>query len=54
VCRDESPAALAEGLAYFLDGDRSTRAEPSVRASAALFSRERFQRAWRAVFAEAS
>jgi glycosyltransferase involved in cell wall biosynthesis len=51
VCREESAEAVAEGIDYFLDPDRLRRAMASAQASAATFSRERFQRAWSAVFA---
>jgi glycosyltransferase involved in cell wall biosynthesis len=54
VCREETPAALAEGLEYFLDADRLAPAMKAARASASTFSRDRFERAWGAVFLEAS
>jgi glycosyltransferase involved in cell wall biosynthesis len=50
ICRDESAEAVAEGIDYFLDPDRLRQAMASARASARLYSRERFERAWVAVF----
>jgi type III pantothenate kinase len=54
VCREETPEALAEGLEYFLDADRLSHAMAAARASASAFSRDRFARAWGAVFLKAS
>ena len=52
VCREESAEALAEGIEYFLNPERLRHGMASAQASAATFSRDRFQRAWRAVFSE--
>ena len=54
ICREESAAALAEGIDYFLDADRLRSGMAAARASAGLYSRDRFEIAWRAVFAEES
>jgi glycosyltransferase involved in cell wall biosynthesis len=53
VCRDETVEALAEGIDYFLDAERLRRAMAAARASAAGYSRDRFEGAWRAVFGQA-
>jgi glycosyltransferase involved in cell wall biosynthesis len=50
ICREESPAALAEGIEYFLDAERLRRGMAAARRSADTYSRDRFERAWRAVF----
>ena len=52
VCREESADALAEGIEYFLNPEQLRHGMASAQASAATFSRDRFQRAWRAVFSE--
>jgi type III pantothenate kinase len=54
VCREETPGALAEGLEYFLDPDPLAHGMAAARRSASGFSHERFERAWGAVFLEAS
>jgi glycosyltransferase involved in cell wall biosynthesis len=54
ICGEDSAAALAEGIEYFLDGDRLGRAMASARASAAEYGRGRFEVAWRTVFSEVS
>jgi glycosyltransferase involved in cell wall biosynthesis len=51
VCREETPAALAEGLEYFLDPGRLAHAMAAARKSAAAFSRDRFEGSWCGVFA---
>jgi glycosyltransferase involved in cell wall biosynthesis len=53
VCREESAEALAEGIDYFLDADRLRHAMAAARASAATYSRDRFEDAWRGVFSVA-
>jgi glycosyltransferase involved in cell wall biosynthesis len=50
VCREESAEAVAEGIDYFLDPGRLRQAMTSAQASASVYSRDRFERAWRAVF----
>ena len=53
VASEVSPAALAEGLEYFLkDPVRLERARHAARLSTERFSRDRFADAWRAVFQE--
>ncbi len=54
ICSEDSAAALAEGIDYFLDGDRLRRAMASARASAGEYGRGRFEDAWRTVFSEGS
>jgi glycosyltransferase involved in cell wall biosynthesis len=51
VCPEETVDALADGIERFLDPDRHRRAAAAARASAAAFSRDRFERSWDAVFA---
>jgi glycosyltransferase involved in cell wall biosynthesis len=46
--------ALAEGIEYFLDQDRLQRGRAAAKASAVTYSRDRFERSWRAVFTEAN
>jgi glycosyltransferase involved in cell wall biosynthesis len=52
VCPEITPAALAEGLEYFLTRpDHLASAGRAALASAGEFSAERFAAAWSAVFA---
>jgi glycosyltransferase involved in cell wall biosynthesis len=53
ICRDETAAAVAEGLEYFLsDPDLARRAGEEARASEErAYSRSRFESAWGEVFA---
>src|SRR5262249_47979996 len=52
ICRDASPDAIAEGLAYFLEEpDRAARSGQAARRSAERFNRGDFARAWVEVFA---
>ncbi len=51
ICPDVTPAAIAEGLIYFLsDPARARRAGDEARASERLYTRDRFASAWAAVF----
>lgn len=54
VCREDTAEALAEGIEYFLDRDRLQRGMVAAKASAEKYSRDRFERSWRAVFTQAS
>ena len=54
VCHEDTAEALAEGIEYFFDRDRLQRGMAAAKASAAMYSRDRFERSWRAVFTEAS
>ena len=54
ICREYSAEALADGIGYFLDADHLQRGMASARASAATYSRERFEQAWGSVFDEVS
>ena len=55
VCRDASPAAIAEGLEYFLASpSRQSAAALAALHSAARFDREGFESAWREVFQSAT
>jgi glycosyltransferase involved in cell wall biosynthesis len=51
VCAEVTPAAIAEGLAYFLcDPDRVRGASEQARASERLYNRERFAADWADIF----
>jgi glycosyltransferase involved in cell wall biosynthesis len=51
ICPDVTPAAIAEGLAYFLsDADRARSAGEQARASERLYNRDRFAAEWADVF----
>ncbi len=51
VCKDASPEAIAEGLAYFIGSpDRAAAAGQAARESLETFSRERLSAAWGSVF----
>ena len=50
VCREETAEAIAEGIDYFLTPGRLPQAMAAARTSAGLYSRDRFERAWGAVF----
>lgn len=52
VCREPTAAAIAEGIAFFLDNPmRLSEAGQAARASARAFSLERFGESWSQVFA---
>ena len=51
VCPDVTPAAIAEGLVYFLsDPARARRAGDEALASERVYNRDRFAAAWAEVF----
>jgi len=50
VCAAETPESVAEGIEYFLNPDRLEAGMRAARASAANFSRDRFEHAWAGVF----
>ena len=55
VCPDVTSAAIAEGLAYFLDDpDRARMAGEQARASERLYNRERFAAEWADIFSASS
>jgi len=52
ICDDDTPAALVEGIEYFLDPRHLRLAMAAAGASSRGFSRERFEQSWNAVFAD--